>query len=340
MAKKIFFMVIVDLLLASSIFVCNAKEISKEQSEIVLYCSVDQKFAEQVIKVCETQTGIKIKPRFDTEASKTTGLVNRIRMEKDNPYADVFWSSEIFNTIKLAEEGLLTSYESPNSRDFPSQYRDPNSFWTAFGLRSRVICYNTELVKSDDIPKSIFDLTSPRFNNKVVIADPRFGTTRGHMGALLSFWGQDKFTDFIKKLKDNGVRLVNGNSTAVRMVARGDAHVCLTDTDDVWVAQWNDKPVEMVFPDQDDFGTLVIPNTVCMVKGGPNPEASQKVIDFLLSGTVEKMLALSDSHNFPVHKSVQHMFPTLRPPKTMSVEYSEAADSMTQAIKIADQYLR
>ncbi len=60
--------------------------------EVVLYCSVDQAIAEPIIAEFEKQTGIKVLSRFDTEAGKTVGLVQRIRAEAASPVADVFWS--------------------------------------------------------------------------------------------------------------------------------------------------------------------------------------------------------------------------------------------------------
>ena len=49
-------------------------------------------------------------PVYDVEAAKTTGLVNRLIAEKDRPQADVFWSGEFAQTIKLKEEGVVSAY--------------------------------------------------------------------------------------------------------------------------------------------------------------------------------------------------------------------------------------
>ena len=78
-----------------------------DQRRVVLYCSVDQGYAEPIIAEFEKISGIKVLARFDTEATKTLGLVQRIRGEAASPVADVFWSSEVFYTIRLAREGLL-----------------------------------------------------------------------------------------------------------------------------------------------------------------------------------------------------------------------------------------
>ena len=57
---------------------------TKSSKEVVVYTTVDQVFSEPVLKDFEDQTGIKVKPLFDTEETKSTGVLNRIIAEKDN----------------------------------------------------------------------------------------------------------------------------------------------------------------------------------------------------------------------------------------------------------------
>ena len=51
---------------------------AKKDKEVVVYTAVDEVFAEDVIHDFEQETGIKVNVVYDTEANKTTGLVNRI----------------------------------------------------------------------------------------------------------------------------------------------------------------------------------------------------------------------------------------------------------------------
>ncbi len=83
------------------LFLSCSKSSDPDSRKVVLYCSVDQEIAEPIIAEFERQTGIDVLPRFDTEASKTVGLVQRIRAEAASPIADVFWSNEVFHTIRV-----------------------------------------------------------------------------------------------------------------------------------------------------------------------------------------------------------------------------------------------
>ena len=74
-------------------------------------------------------------------------------------------------------------------------------------------------------------------------------------------------------------------------MVRGEVPLAFTDTDDVYVAIRAGRAVDMVFPDQDGIGTLVIPNTVALINNGPHPDAGRRLIDYLLSEEVEARLA-------------------------------------------------
>ncbi|HSI32764.1 MAG TPA: hypothetical protein VK986_04170, partial [Tepidisphaeraceae bacterium] len=105
--------------------------------EVVLYTAVDEQVARPIVAEFEKRTGIKVKLKTDTEASKTSGLVALLRAEKANPQADVFWNNEVFHSINLAGEGVLAGYESPSAKDLPAAFRDPQNKWAACGLRIR-----------------------------------------------------------------------------------------------------------------------------------------------------------------------------------------------------------
>ena len=305
---------------------------------VTLYCSVDEKFGQQVVEAYVRQSDVRVEVLFDQEATKTTGLVNKIKAERGQPRADVFWSSEVFNTIRLAREGLLQAYRSPAAADIPPEYKDRNGYWAGMGLRGRVIAYNTEKLKRAEVPTSWQGLADKRWNKQVAIANPIAGTTRGHVAAMFALWGRQKTTAFLEGLDQVSVRIADGNSAALRMVARSDVLLCATDTDDVWVAQKRGEPVDLVYPDMGDGGTLLIPCTVALLAGSKHPEAGRKLIDFLVSERVERMLAESDSRNIPVRRSLREAMNLPLPPAS-KVGYAASAEVMDEAIDVVREVL-
>ncbi len=261
--------------------------------EVVIYTSVDQVYSEPILKEFENKTGIKVLVKYDVEAAKTTGLVNKLIAEKDNPQADVFWNGEFAQTILLKEKDILTPYESDNIEGIPAQYRDTNGYWYGFGGRARVIIINTNLLSQDEYPTSIYDFLDSSYDaEKIAIAYPLFGTTATHASALYGVLGNEKGKSFFEQVKARNVRIVDGNSVVRDLVANGDAIFGLTDTDDAAGAIAKGAPVTVVFPDQNEegLGTLIVPNTVALVKNGPNTEEGKLLLEYLLSTEVEEQL--------------------------------------------------
>src|SRR6266536_237016 len=299
-------------------------------NEVTIYVSTDRVFSEPILKSYEQKTGVKVNAVYDTEETKSTGLANRLLAEKNNPQADVFWSNEPVRTLVLKKRGVLAAYKSPSAVGIPDVFKDPEGFWTGFSARSRVIVYNTKLVKLEDAPKSVLDLTDPKWKGQVAIADPRFGTTSFHVAALYAELGDERADEFFRKLKANDVKIVSANSVVRDMAARGEVKVGLTDTDDVNVALEDKQPVAMVFPDRDGMGVPVMPNMVSLIAGVPHPEAGRKLIDYLLSPEVERGLAQSEAVQIPLHEGVEppKNIPPIKSFKPMTLDYSKAADRL------------
>lgn len=301
--------------------------------EVVVYTSLDQIFSEPILKDFEKETGIRVKQLYDVEASKTTGLVNRLIAEKNNPKCDVFWNSEFAQTILLKQKGVLEPYRSPSAEDIPKQFRDVENFWTGFGARARVLVYNTKALKEAELPASIFELTDAKWKGRVAMAYPLFGTTRTHIAAMYVTPGKEKTQEYLKALKANQVVMVDGNSVVRDLVVEGEVPIGFTDTDDVSVAMLAGKPVAMLFPDKKGLGTLLIPNTVALIRGCPHPKEAKLMTDYLLSRAVESKLAFCESAQIPVREGVKkpsHV-PEISSFKVMDVDYNKVAGSMDEA---------
>ena len=313
------------------VFLCaGCREKSSERREVVVYTSLDKVFSQPILDAFEKETGIKVLAVYDSEATKTTGLVNRLIAEKDHPRADVFWNSESGRTIVLKKQGVLAKYVSPSASDIPARFKDQEGYWTGFAARCRILIYNTGMLKKDELPGSIFELTEPRWKGKVAFAYPLFGTTATHCAALFVHIGEDKAKKYFEALKANGVMITDGNASARDRVVDGTVPIAFTDTDDAFVAISKGSPVDIIWPDQEGIGTLLIPNTVGLIAGGPNPDAGKKLIDFLLSAEVERMLAGLESRQIPLRQGIEcpPNVPDLGQIKAMEVDYEKVAELM------------
>src|SRR5687767_6945615 len=299
---------------------------------VTIYVSTDRVFSEPVLREYERRSGVKVSPVYDTEETKSTGLANRLLAEKARPQADVFWSNEPVRTLVLKARDVLAPYKSPSAEGIPAPLVDPEGYWTGFSARMRVIAYNTKLVKPEEAPRSVFELADTKWRGQVAMADPRFGSTSFHVAALYALAGDQKMDDFFRRLKDDGVRVVDGNSVVRDLVARGEVKVGLTDTDDVNVALEDGQSIAMVLPDKDGLGVPVMPNMVSLIANAPHPDEARRLIDYLLSADVERQLAQSEAVQIPLHAGVPgpKNIPAIATFKPMTLDYGKAASRVEE----------
>ena len=276
--------------------------------------------------------------RSTTRRRTSPSRATELEQEAARPRCDVHWNNEPLGSVRLARAGVYTPLPEPLGDAFPADTRPADRLWQGFAARARVLVVNTDLVKDADRPRSLFDLTAVRWKGRVAMAKPFFGTTATHAACLAAALGATRARDFFEKLKANEVGVVAGNKQVAQGVAEGRFAVGVTDTDDAIIELRAKKPVAVVFPDADGVGTLFLPNTVALVKDGPNPAAARKLAEFLLRAETEKRLAERGGFQIPLNPAVKAELPAtiLRPTGTraMSVSFDAAADhwERTQAM--------
>lgn len=309
-------------------------------NEVVVYNTVDQIYSEPILREFEQQTGIKVRAVFDTEETKSTGILNRIIAEKDHPQCDVFWSGDPVRTVVLKKKGLLQKITLANAAGIPAHFIDPEGYWVGFSARARVLLYNTELVEYDSLPHSILDLATEKFKGQAAIANPLFGTTTFHMAALFMQMGDEGAKKFLDELQANEIILASSNGDIKRRIARGELKMGLSDTDDGLSAIMAGDPVSMTFLDQEGFGSLIMPNTVSQIKGSPNVENAQKLMEYLVSKETELKLARSCGQ-MPLHSGVEvpEHTPSIDKIKAMRIDYTATADKLESIQPFLKQWI-
>jgi len=310
------FIAAIGLLAATLLPTCNA--IKAKANQVVIYAAQDQVYAEPILREFEKETGIKVKAVYDSEAVKTVGLANRLLAERSHPQCDVFWGNEEMRTRQLAAQGV---------------FRETNG-WAAFGYRSRRIVINTNFVsvgraelplgqdaqqRVPTAPRSLLELTNEIWRGKVALAFPQFGTTATHFHALKQLWGEAAWLAWCRALAANKPFILDGNSVVVKQVARSEAWIGLTDSDDIFAGQREGLPIAALDgrarhsvradsqPDGDGAHgvthpttdlmaeTLLIPNTVAVIRNAPHPESAQQLFDYLQRREVAEKLVQANA---------------------------------------------
>jgi iron(III) transport system substrate-binding protein len=274
-----------------------------KQNAIVVYCAHDSVYADGILKDFEQKTGIPVTVLYDSEATKSLGLVNQLKMEKDDPHCDVFWNNELLGTLDLANEGVLEPYKGSGYGRIPPQYKDDQGRWTGIAARMRVWIVNKNGIPRGGTPPQ---QRLSRETERAAIANPLYGTTLTHFSLLWQIYGESELKSWYADLRKRGLRILAGNARVKDAVADGVCDFGWTDTDDCFEAIDDKKPVTMEpilvhepVKGADDY-TIVIPNTVSLIRGGRHREDAERLIDFLLSAETELTLAKSKSRQVPL----------------------------------------
>ncbi len=301
-----------------SVICCDRGSPSEESSkpvsppaarEVVVYVSTDEAIARPILAAFTQESGIAVRARYDSENAKTTALAAMLRTEHDAPRADVFWSGECFASSQLGREGVIAPWRCIRSGELPDSLRGESGWWHGFAPRMRVLVYDPSRTTAQQLPQSMLDLATPAFGKSVAMADPRFGTTRCHIGAFASQMEWREVGSFQKWVDgfalNKPLLLVGGNAAVVDAVIHKEVDFGLTDSDDVYAAVANGAVLAMIplrqFPNgESGGGPMLIPNTISLVDGAPHPAEANALMNFLLQPKVTEWLHASRSGNFVI----------------------------------------
>lgn len=267
------------------------------RESLVVYCAHDSIYADAILRQFEQETGIPVVARYDTEATKSLGLVELLLQEKAHPRCDVFWNNELLGTLQLADDDLLLPYRGSGYERIPAAFKDPDGRWAGFAARLRLWIVNTNRLSPT---MEAVELATRGDLDRMVIAKPLYGTTRTQYTILWKLWKRDKLVAWHRDRLARHLRVVDGNSMVKDLVCAGVCDLGWTDTDDFFEARDSGKPVAMLPVRSEDGKTICIPNTVAIIRGTRHLAEAQKLVDFLLSEKCEMALASSKSRQIPL----------------------------------------
>lgn len=295
--KRAIVLTILVLVMSLVVTACGGSkktEEPKEQpKELVVYSGRNEKLVQPVLDEFQKQTGIKVVLR----SGKATELAAVISEEQKagNPQADIYVANDAGALEKLRLAGALEAYLSDKVKSVPEDLRATDGSWTAVTARARAIMYNKNLIKESGLPKSIFDLTDPKWKGQVAMAQTGNESVVANITSLRLLKGDAGTEKFLEGLKNNEIVLLGGHTDVRKAVGKGEFKLG-------WVNHYYyhlqlneaaDNQVGIIYPDQGpkDMGVVVNISGVAVVKGGKNADNAKKFVDFLLTPETQKLFA-------------------------------------------------
>jgi len=261
--------------------------------------------SKKVLADFERQSGYKVRVLKSGDAGQA---VNKAILTKDNPQGDVFFGVDNTLLSRALDNGLFQSYEAKGADTVQSAYRVDQVKHRVTPIDYGDICVNYDKAYFSEHrltpPQSFDDLVKPAYKNLLVTENA--STSSPGLGFLLGTaaqYGDDGWQDYWKKLKANGVKVVDGWEQAYNEEFSGSAGGKKAKADRPLVVSYaSSPPAEVVFADPRpktaptgvSYGTCFRQIEYAgLLSNAENTKGGKAFIDFLLGKEFQQDMPLN-----------------------------------------------
>ncbi len=234
-------------------------------------------------------------------------VLDRLRSERANPQADVWWGAPATIFATAAADDLLAPFRPSWAAALPAEARSADGYWYGTYLTPEVIAYNSEAVPADQAPQDWDDVLDPRWRGEVLIRDPMAsGTMRTIFGMVVErsireTGSPERGFDWLRRLDAQTKEYVLNPTLLYQKLARQEGLVTLWDMPDIEALKAKTGlPIDYVFPSS---GTPLLVDAVAVVKGAPHPELAREFAEWVGS-TGPVVLAARDFYRLPARDDI------------------------------------
>jgi iron(III) transport system substrate-binding protein len=286
--------------------------VSGGPDKLTVYSGRAEPLIGDLFKQFEKATGVDVEVRYGDSAE----LSATISEEGDNSPADIFFSQDAGALGAVADRGLLEKLPASVVNRVPARFRDDQGRWVGVSGRARVVAYSTERLKPADLPRSVFELTDPKWKGKLGIAPPN-ASFQAFVSAMRIDVGDDRTRDWLKGIKENDPHLYENNLMAVEAIANGEIDVALVNHYYLYEIrrEKGDVPVENHFLQTGDPGSLVNAAGIGILKSTDSQAAANRFGAYVLSKEGQRYFA-EKTAEYPLAAGVKPG-PELKPLSTI-----------------------
>lgn len=235
-------------------------------------------------------------------------ILDRVRLEKMNPQADIWWGASAITFDTAAEEELLEAYRPTWTTRVEESWRDPQDRWYATYQTPEVIVYNTIALKPEEAPQDWDECLDPKWKGKVIIRDPlRSDTMRTIFSAmmlrqLVASGSEEQGYEWLRRLDSNTKEYTADGVFLLQKLARQEGLITLWNLPDTELnIRLKNLPLGYRIPRS---GSPAVIDCIAIVKGTREPELAREFYEFVTSD--EKLiLAAEKFYRIPLRNGLQ-----------------------------------
>ncbi|WP_297598766.1 ABC transporter substrate-binding protein [uncultured Cetobacterium sp.] len=285
-----------NILIGSATLLLMACGGSKEPDKtLTFYAGLQDDHAAMIAKEFQAKTGIKT----DYVRMSSGEVLARLKAEKNNMTASVWYGGPADAFVAAQAEGLLEPYKSKEDQYIPANLKDPGNYWTGIYVGYLGFVGNQKMLaeKGLEMPKSWNDLLDPKFKGEIVVAHPgSSGTAYTMVATLVQLMGEDKAMEYLKQLNQNVRQYTKSGTAPGRMAGQGEVTVGITFLHDA--IKYKKEGFSDIIISAPEEGTGFEIGGVALLKNAPNPEAGKMFIDWVLSKEVQELGKTVGSYQF------------------------------------------
>lgn len=219
-------------------------------------------------------------------------VLSQIILEKDNPKADVVVGLDNNLLERALNENILEPYKSANINNIDdSLIFDESNHLTPYDFGYFAICYDSE--NMEGLPTSLEELTDPKYENSLILMDPRTSTPGlGFLYWTISVYGDD-YLDYWKRLEPSILTITEGWSSGYGLFTQEEAPMVLS---------YSTSPAYHVeYEETTRYGALEFSEGnyqhiegMGIIKGTEKRDLAEKFIDHMLSNNSQNTLIYSN----------------------------------------------
>ncbi len=336
--KKCILVIFVFLLLVS-LSAAHAQD-----KALNLYGSAEPRSIQALAEGFEKHAGVKV--NWIRMSSGET--LARLRAEKENPQADVWWGGTVDPHSIAALEGLTEHYCTSIFDQIDLRFRDPIGGCQVIGVYVGILGFsiNEGVLKEMGlpVPKGWDDLLNPDYKGLIGVANPNTsGTAMTTVATQIFRKGEEKgqkidedaALEYMKKLHKNIANYTKSGVAPGILAGRGEIAIGIVFLHDAVYHAEEGYPITPLVPE----GTGYEIGGLNLVKGAPHPELAKQFMDWVVSAEAQETQAKIGAYQLPTN--TQAKVPEVSIPidsvKTVDYDFQWVAEN---GVRIIDRWTR